>query len=488
MLFGYITLFVAFLLSTVAAYYSILGLTAIFASAFWPIVIMGSALEVAKVVTAIWLHRNWHRCGLLYKTYLVPSLLFLMLLTSMGTFGFLSRAHSDQSQVTGTAQDQLAVIDERIKTERENIDAAKRALIQMDQTVDQTIARSSSEEGATRAATLRRSQQRERQQLQRDIAYAQSNIAKLNEERAPIAAQYRKIEAEVGPIKYVAALIYGDNPSTDLLERSVRWVIILIVLVFDPLAVVLVLAGIRQLRWAKEDTAMAEPSTIIPTATVESNIIKFESAEANTTVVVNDKLSNTEPIAQTLEEDSFDITKYPYLFTQSNHQVPGSTGITPLVFSQEVQPQAILVIPEPAPTELVADDLDYKQVSDDYFEIKGKMLHRRVVKELYPTIYRQIEEQENSEPTSVKASFGTIFPKKPERGELFLQVSTLPSKLYKFNGTGWIVVDKNIADSYTYNTEYLKYLVDQMSKGILSPDDLTSREQEQVAEFLKNVR
>jgi hypothetical protein len=116
------------------------------------------------------------------------------------------------------------------------------------------------------------------------------------------------------------------------------------------------------------------------------------------------------------------------------------------------------------------------------------MLHRRVVKELYPTIYRQIEEQENSEPTSVKASFGTIFPKKPERGELFLQVSTLPSKLYKFNGTGWIVVDKNIADSYTYNTEYLKYLVDQMSKGILSPDDLTSREQEQVAEFLKNVR
>jgi hypothetical protein len=455
MLFGYTTLFVAFLLSTVAAFYSVLGLTAIFSSAFWPIVIMGSALEVAKVITAIWLHRNWHRCGWVYKLYLVISLLFLMLLTSMGTFGFLSRAHSDQGKSTGAAQEQLSIIDERIKTERENIDAARRALTQLDQAVEQIIARSTTEESAVRASNLRRVQQRERQQLQRDITYAQSNIAKLYQERAPVAAVYRKIEAEVGPIKYVTALVYGDNPSTVLLERAVRWVIILIVLVFDPLAVVLVLAGIRQLKWAKDDLiSLPKENKQLSELQEESNlsVVGFANIESN----VSTSITNVED-----PTDQFDISK---------------------------ETVDLVVNTVPATTSIVADDLEYKKISEDYFEINDKMLHRRVVKELYPKIYKIIEDKDNQEPSSIKASFGAVFPKKPERGEMFLQVSTLPSKLYKFNGNGWIQVDKNLTDSYTYNTEYLQYLVDQMGKGILTPDDLTVREQEQVTEYLKNGR
>jgi hypothetical protein len=114
------------------------------------------------------------------------------------------------------------------------------------------MSRTTDERGAARSANLRRSQQKERDQLQADITKAQVSIARLNEERAPLAAELRKVEAEVGPIRYIAALVYGDNPDANILERAVRWVIILIVVVFDPLALCLILAGNRELAWARE--------------------------------------------------------------------------------------------------------------------------------------------------------------------------------------------------------------------------------------------
>ena len=252
MLFGYVILATALLLSTVAAYYSISGLTAIFAAAVVPVIIMGSALEMGKIVATVFLHRNWSRLGWGFKSYLVPAVVLLMLLTSLGIFGLLSKAHSDQSLVSGDSLSQVAVIDERIRTQRENIDAARQALKQLDASVDQTMSRTTDERGATRSANLRRSQQKERDQLQNDIAKAQVSIAQLNEQRVPLAAELRKVEAEVGPIRYIAALVYGDNPDANLLEQAVRWVIILIVVVFDPLALCLILAGNRELAWARE--------------------------------------------------------------------------------------------------------------------------------------------------------------------------------------------------------------------------------------------
>jgi hypothetical protein len=252
MLFGFIILATALMLSTVAAYYSIAGLTAIFSAAVVPVIIMGSALELGKVVATVFLHKNWSRLAWGFKSYLVPAVAFLMLLTSLGIFGFLSKAHSDQGLVSGDSSSRVAIIDERIKTQRENIDAARQALKQLDASVDQTMSRTTDENGATRSAALRRGQQKERGQLQADIAKAQVSIAQLNEERAPMAAELRKVEAEVGPIKYIAALVYGDNPDANILERAVRWVIILIVIVFDPLALCLILAGNRELAWARE--------------------------------------------------------------------------------------------------------------------------------------------------------------------------------------------------------------------------------------------
>jgi hypothetical protein len=251
MIFGYLMLVIAITISAIAAWYSVAGLAAIFAAAVVPVIIMGGALEAGKIVATVWLHNNWQRVSWAYKTYLVPAIVFLMLLTSMGIFGFLSKGHADQSIVSGDSMSKVAIYDEKIKTERDNIDQAKRALEQMNSQVDQMMSRTDTDRGAERAVAIRKQQARERANLQAEIARSQKAIQKLQEERAPLAAEFRKVEAEVGPIKYIAALIYGDNPDQNLLEAAVRWVIILIVVVFDPLALCLILAANKQLEWAR---------------------------------------------------------------------------------------------------------------------------------------------------------------------------------------------------------------------------------------------
>jgi hypothetical protein len=253
MIFGYFMMLVAVSISAIAAWYSVEGLTAIFAAAVVPVIIMGGALEAGKILATVWLHNNWRRISWAYKSYLIPAIIFLMILTSMGIFGFLSKAHSDQSLVTGDATSKVAIYDEKIRTAKDNIEANRRALKQMDEAVDQVMGRSADEKGADKAVAIRRGQTKERVRLQSEITTEQKAIAGLNEERAPFAAEVRKVEADVGPIKYIAALIYGDNPDTTVLERAVRWVIMLIVVVFDPLALCLILASNKQLEWVRED-------------------------------------------------------------------------------------------------------------------------------------------------------------------------------------------------------------------------------------------
>jgi hypothetical protein len=256
-LLAYLTLLSGLSISAVAVWYSVAGLVSIFAAAAVPIIIMGVALEVSKLVATVWLKMNWKIAPVMMRTYLVIAIIILMFITSMGIFGFLSKAHLDQAVPTGDVAAKVAIIDEKINTARENIkgqkdniEVARKALAQMDAQVNARLDRSEDEKGAERAVQIRRNQAKERKVLQADVATAQKEIEKinntiaaLNEERAPIASELRKVEAEVGPIKYIAALVYGDNPDANLLERAVRWVIIIIVLVFDPLAVVLLLAS-----------------------------------------------------------------------------------------------------------------------------------------------------------------------------------------------------------------------------------------------------
>lgn len=233
----------AFALSGAAAFYSIVGLMAIFAAAPIPIMIMGSTLEASKLVIASWLYRNWKEVPALMKGYFTSALVILMFLTSMGIFGFLSKAHLEQNVPTGEVAAKVAILDEKIKTEQENINAARRTLTQLDSQVDAALSRTTDAAGADRSSAIRRSQAKERSRILEEIGTSQKAIATYTTEKAPIAAELRKVEAEVGPIKYIAALIYGEDSSHDTLEKAVRWVTILIVSVFDPLAVIMLIAA-----------------------------------------------------------------------------------------------------------------------------------------------------------------------------------------------------------------------------------------------------
>ena len=238
----YLLLFNAVALSIIAEYYAIMGLMAIFSGSPIAIAIMGGILGLSKIVITSWLYRNWKQTSLLLKSYFLSAVCILMLLTSMGIFGYLSKAHLDQGVLSGDVAATVSLIDEKINIQKENINAARKTLSQLDSQVDAALSRTTDAAGADRSSSIRRSQAKERAKLIEEISSAQKEIAKLNEERAPIAVELRKVEAEVGPIKYIAAFIYEDNADQNTLEKAVRWLIVLIVLVFDPLAVLMFIA------------------------------------------------------------------------------------------------------------------------------------------------------------------------------------------------------------------------------------------------------
>ena len=254
MILAYLLLLTGLTISAVAIYYSVVGLTAIFSAAAIPIIVMGSALEVAKLVCASWLKQNWDKAPRFMKYYMTIAVVVLMLITSMGIFGFLSKAHNDQNLVSGDVQSRIAIYDEKIKTARDNVEADRKQLKQMDEAVDQVMGRSSDEKGADKANAIRNSQKRDRAALAKDIEANQKIIANLNDEAAPIRAEVRKVEAEVGPIKYIAKFIYGEHGADEnMLEKAVTWIILLIVVVFDPLAVIMLLAAQMTFGWTKRN-------------------------------------------------------------------------------------------------------------------------------------------------------------------------------------------------------------------------------------------
>ena len=471
MFLSLITLAVALSLSVIAAYYSIAGLAAIFAAAVIPIMIMGSILELAKVVVTIWLHEYWVRARWLMKIYLVSAVIMLMLITSMGIFGFLSKAHSDQSLVSGDSQAKVSIFDEKIRTSKENIDANRRALKQMDEAVDQVMGRSADEKGAEKAVQIRRSQNKERARLISEIDTEQKTVAKLNEEAAPLRAEFRKIEAEVGPIKYIAALIYGDNPDANILERAVRWVIILLVCVFDPLAIMMLLASTESLKWSREGRTSRVPEPEPPAyepddGPVDTEVLDQVRAMAKQELPTGELVSRQE------------------LFPENPHP-PG------WMFEPDPPPAPQAAV-ETKPPELDDDFDEVEQESSD--EIKAAMTRW---KEQHPgdTLKNQryllhrgtIDQLPWLLPSANQSGFGTEFPQNPHKGDTFVRTDRTPNQVYKFNGVDWIQVDKSVSDSYTYNTAYIDHLIEKISQGEYDPDLLSNSEQEQVEQRLQNT-
>lgn len=245
MFFIALLLLSALAVSVVAGWFSIIGLMAIFPGVPIPILTMGVVLEVAKLVTASWVYRNWQTAQLLHKIYLTLSVVVLSFITSMGIYGFLSKAHIEHTITMGGDNAlQIESIERRISNERRTITDAEKVIDSLDQSV-QILQDNDRIRGPDGALAVRASQSEERQSLNASIEQAIQNIESLEDELRPLRQITLQQEADVGPVKYIAALIY-ENPE-EMLDSTVRIIVILIVSVFDPLAILLVIAANQSL-------------------------------------------------------------------------------------------------------------------------------------------------------------------------------------------------------------------------------------------------
>jgi len=248
-----LTFLSAISISVIAAGYSIIGLATLFAGAVIPIIAMGSALEVGKLVAASWLYNNWNSdVPRLLKAYLFGAIIVLIFITSMGIFGFLSKAHLDQVKPTSGNNIKIELIDKQINQQQLIIDRSQKTLDQLDKALEVYIEK----EFVTRGLKERAKQEEERTALNNAINSASDKIANLTLQKSELQLTQDKIEAEVGPIKYVAELIYGEN-AQDNFDKAVRIVILILIFVFDPLAVLLLIAAnisLRQWRMKKQLT------------------------------------------------------------------------------------------------------------------------------------------------------------------------------------------------------------------------------------------
>ena len=519
MIFGFIILATSLMLSGIAAFYSIVGLVAIFSAMPIPIMIMGGSLEIAKIVTTVFLHNNWKRLPVLYKTYLVPAVVVLMLLTSLGIFGLLSKAHSDQSLVSGDAVAKVAIYDEKIKISRENIDSDRRALKQLDDAVDQVMGRSADEKGADKAVAIRRSQGKERARLIADIEAEQKKITSLNEERAPLAAEFRKVESEVGPIKYIAALVYGDNPDSNVLERAVRLVIIMIVLVFDPLALTLILAANKQFEWARAGTGgfiHDEPKYEADNGPLTEDQIEQIKASVpeppddpipcykcgtplvdapgiglfcpNQACDVIDNIKGEEPIefvvTNSNSADNVPVVAEPDLTVYNDERL-----VSKFDKMQDGERPGNYITPpdEETDAEKEAKRL-WKAENPDGTVKEQRRLHETGAIDTLPWqgyLNLQADNDGNLTKTGRLRGFGIHFPDDPDKGDSFIRVDQMPSALYKYNGLKWIEVDKGLSDQYAYDTAYIDHLIEKLTTGEYDPELLNDAEREQVAQRLQ---
>jgi hypothetical protein len=579
MFLTYLMFAVALCLSAVAAFYSIVGLTAIFAASIIPVVIMGTILEVAKLTITVWLHEYWQQVKWVMRLYLIPAVAALMFITSMGIFGFLSQAHIEQAGVsqenaaqiqritaelarqqdivtraeerartletTGTGAD--ANVNNQIRTEQERIDAAlarvqpaideqnriidaqtkiyqdqitkidqqsaqlqgfidakeitkaqalvgtavdgnwgpgtaaavrtwqaararerTEAVTKLEQAnVNPTIQAARAEIARirktveTQVTESNRLIDRLRNQLgsgstasvetlvneqQQRIKTATEEIETLTQKKYQLEAEYRRLEVEVGPIKYIAELIYGET-DTGLLEKAVRWVIILIVAVFDPLAVMMLLAASESRGWVRgrlpatnlDPESPSAPVTQPDTSEIVAKRPRFRIRRKRKFVLGSRKETVQKKIEPNLNEESDD-----------EHDESDTVREAKRCWK--------------------ADNPDKTLKEQRHLFAQGAIDHLP---------------WENYLPATESVPFGQMLPDNPIKGYQFMHTGYIPSKLFKYNGNKWIEVDKNLTDSYAYNNAYIEYLMDKIVTGEYDPELLSPAEQEQIELKLK---
>lgn len=639
MFLAVLTLVTALAISAVAIYYSVAGLVAIFAAAAVPIIIMGGALEVGKLVTAVWLHKYWDRANYWLRAYLGLSVIILMFITSMGIFGFLSKAHIEQTATAGEGVAQIERIDKEIARQRAVIERAEikiqdvqtsgtgadvniQAQIDREQAridtaydrikpaIDATNQQLESDkefflgqlpeldeklaqldgmsnidtadkeavkrlqalvgarpDGAYGGGTARAVRDyREGLQADRDsifakveelkasaqeeiarlrgraeseiddsnaligrlrsqlgqttgedigaviqeqnqrISQANSEMDQLVEEKYQLEAEYRKLEAEVGPIKYIAEFIYGDEANKNMLEEAVRWVIIVIIFVFDPLAVLLLIASQYTFNWIRQDRASireeitsqdSEPTGESSASQSHSSEYHGNNEETEPELVLSDTDTDTGE-GDTEIEDTHSSSDQVH--TQSTIVYPEPEELefediidephVVMVYEETVLDNkeagadkakfAILPDLEDAIQEArIEDDPSYSDLGNGYVQYNGKVY----AKEAFSVSFKDIVARPDID-IDTNVDFGTRFPEQPTKGDLFLRVDNLPTKLYKYNGAKWIEVDKDQNTSILNDDSYIELLIDKLADGTYEPDMLSDHERDIVEKYL----
>ena len=275
MFFGLLTLLVALAISTVAAYYSIVGLMAIFAGATTAIAIMGVVLEIGKLICASWTFQNWKTSPFTIRSYFIVAVIVLMLITSLGIFGFLSRAHITQSSPTALLVERIERINLKVNQRQTQVNRYQGRLDTLDQALQRYIELGAISKGLSKIGAM----DNETNLLKTKISTLETEIDELTDKKYGLKTELNLAEVEVGPIRYVASMIYDDGSESQL-EEAVRWIIILLIFVFDPLAVVLVIAANISLRDYRRERQMATKTvTVMPDLSDKEVIDKENVAE-----------------------------------------------------------------------------------------------------------------------------------------------------------------------------------------------------------------
>ena len=275
MFFGLLTLFTALAISTVAAFYSIIGLMSIFAGATTAIAVMGVSLEVGKLICASWTFTNWKTSPVIMKSYFIFAIVILMIITSLGIFGFLSRAHITQSSPTTLLTERIERIELKVVQKNIQITRYQGRLNTIDDALQRYIELGAVSKGLRKIGEM----EEETNLLNTKIETLEKEIDDFTDEKFSMKTEINLAEVEVGPIRYVASMLYDDVSEREL-ERAVRWIIILLIFVFDPLAVVLVIAANISLRDYRKERKMATRTiTVMPDLSDKEVIDKENVAE-----------------------------------------------------------------------------------------------------------------------------------------------------------------------------------------------------------------
>ena len=616
---------VALSLSVIAEFYSIVGLTAIFAGAPISITVMGVILGTSKLSIIVWLHEFWKQVKWVMKIYLVSAVMVLMFLTSMGIFGYLSKAHIEQVgagqenaaqiqrltvelqrqndivksaeskaktlETNGTGAD--ANVQSQINQEQQRIDSAysriqpaiddqqrivdaqtkiyQDQIIKIDQQLAQLQQYQDAKEvervqslvgikadgdwgpGTARAVTTwkntRTSERnaavlkleeantnptiksardeilrirkgvetqisesnklidRLRNQLgkgdsasvetlineqQEKIKTANLEIETLTQQKYTLEIEYRKFEVEVGPIKYIADLIYGDNSDKNMLEHAVRWVIILIVAVFDPLAAMMLLAATESMRWIRQ--RLPKPKDPIDESEKSRLSDKFEEL-LKKTQSERDKLfkahsyemERADTLAVKLEEvESRTRKSLDELLAETPEVIEFETQNPDTAKDSEVETlstvidEPIIVIPPEIKTEGVTSAKVIYQEMNGYVTFDGKSMSVEALKTLRPDLIL------SSNNTITQIMFGNKFPQFAKIGDIYIRTDTVPHIVFKFDGQKWIGIDKKFNNSYIQYIPYIKYLIQKIESGEYDAELLTDNERDEIASHLES--